>query len=214
MITVKVEPIDRDIALLIDKTYSEKARSQYLAEFAIASVAEVKKNNQLILGSDIDFKTFVDGREGADEYSVKPTGRIVYEFQLIIETLTYIAEQLEIQSPVKTGRYQSSHTLFADGIEVRKGVNIPVAKEYTFVSTLPYARKIESGFSAQAPNGVYELTAHQAQQKFGNVAKIIYQEYTGVYGVTAETSSIKYGSVQKLYLNKSVNRFPSIQVNL
>jgi hypothetical protein len=214
MLAVKFEPIDRDIELLISDLLSSKAQSKYLADFAIESAANAEESNAAVLGSQVDYTTFVDGIEDASEFDVRPDGTIVYEFNLINETLAYIGQQLEMNSPVLTGRYKASHTLFADGIEVSQGVNIPAATVYTFVSTLPYSRKIEQGESQQAPSGVYEVTANQAQSKFGNVAKINFVDYVGVYGVAAQSPNAKYGRHSTLQHNKAVNRFPAIQVQL
>ena len=51
----------------------------------------------------------------------------------------------------------------------------PLASEYVFLNTVPYARKIEIGktesgrdFVIQVPNRIYERTANDAQARFGN----------------------------------------------
>jgi hypothetical protein len=219
-VTVKVEPIDRDIELMLSDMLSPQAQSNALAEFAIASLKDVEAENNSVSGSQLDYLTFVDGVEGADEFSVQPDGTIVYEFQLVSEVLSFISQQLDMNSPVGSGYdshpglYKSSHVVFADGIEVATGVNIPVAQQYTFVNTLPYSIKIEKGESSQAPNGVYEVTANQASSKYGNIAKIAFIDYVGVFGVMAEASSATYGRKTRLQHNKSVNRFPAISVSL
>jgi hypothetical protein len=59
-----------------------------------------------------------------------------------------------------------------------------MASRYEFVSTVPYARKIERGLSPQAPDGVYQVVAVLAQKRFGNVARIrfSYRALPGVEG--------------------------------
>ena len=83
-------------------------------------------------------------------------------------------------SPYLTGAYAASHKLYADGVET-DAQNPKPAERYVFLSTLPYARKIEGirkggekkpGQSKQAPDGVYEGVAALARARFGNLAWI------------------------------------------
>lgn len=181
-LTTKVDPINRDVALLINQALSPAARSQQFAEMARGFLAEADATNKAVLGRVPPSKTFVDGSEGASLDRVRPNGVIVREYQLIADLLVWIGEQLQRLSPVLTGRYRSSHSVFADGSEIQLGGRVPLASEYVFISVLPYARKIERGESSQAPQGVYEVVAAQARRRFGNVAKVGFAFRTALGG--------------------------------
>jgi hypothetical protein len=147
--------------------------------FARERLAEAIALNRRAHGRAPKYKTFVDGRSEARLESVRPKGgSIVFEFELVVDVLQWIHATLRERSPVLSGRYRDSHTLFADGREADVG-SIPAAAEYTFMNTVPYARKIEVGrtragrsFVIQVPNRIYERTATDARARFGNVARI------------------------------------------
>ncbi len=178
MLEGKIQPIDKDIAILIAQDLSPEARSRAFAEFAREGLADAQETNKEALGRVPPHVTVVDGVPNRSEDSVKPDGTIVYEFELAQQMLEWIGEQLVEHSPVKTGKYAQSHRLFMDGVEVNTdSVSAFDGQEYVFLSVVPYARKIEGNGSrppesSQAPDGVYEVVAALAQRRFGNIAKI------------------------------------------
>lgn len=190
VVRTRVEPLDRDIQLILSQELGPQAHSATIAKLAREALQEGQDKNRRALGRTPPHKTFVDGSEGKQVEQVRPDGRIVYEFELIGEALTWIGEQLRIHSPVggpPAPAYQQSHRLFADGSEIAIGVVPPsAATEFVFVSTLKYSRKIEgvgarAPLSPQAPNGVYEAVAGLANKKYGRMAKIAFS-YRGVVG--------------------------------
>jgi hypothetical protein len=203
-LSFKVEPIDRDIQLMLDESVSPVARSEAFAEFAGEQINEAKEVNRSVLGRLPKYTVSVDGRE-APLTSVKPDGVVVVEFELLNDTLAWIADQLIAYSPVKTGKYKKSHTLFADGTEVEIGAVIPTASEYIFLNTQPYSRKLEMGRSSQAPQGVYQAVATLARRRFGNVAKISFAYRAPLGG---KFRSARQGG------NKSENRQPAIIIGM
>ncbi|MBX3546899.1 hypothetical protein [Chelatococcus sp.] len=184
-VKVKVDPIDRDIALALSSSVGPEARSKIIADFAREELAKAQVQNKQALGHETPHTAFVDGQEGAPLDSVKPDGRIVFEFDLVNEIFAWIGEQLVLHSPVLTGRYRGSHKFYADGVEIEPGLNVPDAQEYAFVNIQPYARKIERGFSEQAPDGVFEAVAALANARFGNMARIRFS-YRTVAGSTKD----------------------------
>lgn len=178
----RVEPIDRDIELMLSEDLSPKAQSRKFAEFASGQINEVREVNRTILGRLPRYTVSVDGRMGAALETVKPDGYVIAEFELFDDVLAWIGEQLEKHSPFLTGRYRKSHSVFADGIEVDLGAVIPNAAEYVFINSMPYARKIERGQSSQAPDGVYQVVATLARRRFGNIAKIGFSYRTAISG--------------------------------
>lgn len=179
-VRTRVDPIDQDIALIIREELSPKARSEVLARFAGEVIEEAKQTNRRALGAVPPYTVTVDGKEGAALTTVKPDGLIVADFELIGETLAWIYTQLQMHSPVLSGRYAKSHELFADGVDTENPNNPPPASEYVFLNMQPYARKIERGQSSQAPDGVYQAVATLAQRRFGNVAKITFGYRTAI----------------------------------
>ena len=173
-VSTRVEPIARDIALLLAEDFSPEAQSRMLAEFAEEQIAEAERTNRLALGGQVDKEVFVDGRLGAALESVRPDGVIVAEFDLVNDVVEWIGQQLVLTSPRLSGDYAKSHVLFADGVEIKVGGSVPAASEYIFVNTQPYARKIEAGLSSQAPDGVYQSVAVVAARRFGNVGGVLF----------------------------------------
>lgn len=188
-LATRVQPIVRDLELLQKADLGPKAQSAMLAAFAAEAIEEAKQQNKQVLGVVPPYDVYVDGREGAPLASVKPDGVIRAEFELVNEALAWIYEQLQIHSPVLTGRYASSHELFADGVDVgNPNAAPPAAEVYTFMNTQEYARKIERGASPQAPDGVYQAVATLAARRFGNIAKIRFT-YASIAGNVKSRSS-------------------------
>lgn len=171
-ITTKIEPIDRDIALLLQNDLSPEARRATLANYANEQLAEAQAINKRAIGRVPDHETIVDGARGARVEQVRPDGVIVFEFELLTDLFAWIGEQLIQASPSLTGEYRRSHAFFAGGVEVDPGEVLPDADEYVFVSTSPYAGKIERGQSDQTPDGVYQVVAALASRRFGNSVRI------------------------------------------
>lgn len=180
-VSTRIEPLDRSITLAIREGEPPADRARHLADYARKALAEAQETNRRALGRVPPHETFVDGRQGAPLESVKADGVIVFEFDLLNDLFEWIGDMLVRHSPVLTGAYQDSHVLFADGAEVQPGAALPPAEEYVFLSTVPYARRIERGSSSQAPDGVYEAVAALAKARFGNLARIrfSYRSYQG-----------------------------------
>lgn len=170
MITTKVEPINRDIDLMLREELSPQARNAHIAQFARSELKQGQDRNRQALGRVPPHETFVDGRAEAPLESVKST--IVFEFELLDDVFTWIRDQLVKHSPKLTGEYAKSHVFLADGVEVVAGESVPAAREYVFINTVPYSRKIERGLSNQAPDGVYQVVAVLASKRFGNIARV------------------------------------------
>jgi hypothetical protein len=204
-IKTKVDPINRDIELMISQNLSPSAQSALFAEFAGEQIEEAKQTNQSILGRIPRYTVAVDGRVGASLESVSSKGVISVEFALVNDTLAWIADQLSTHSPTKSGRYKKSHTLFDDGHEVDVGGVIPDADEFVFINTVPYSNKIERGSSSQAPDGVYQVVAVLAATRFGNIAKISFSYRAPFAG---SFLSARQGG------NKAKNRQPAIIVKV
>lgn len=173
-LSVRVDSIAKDIEIVLREDLGPQARSKAIAEFARGELREAQRQNAQVLGRTPPHETFVDGAPGAIEESVKPDGgRIVYEFELVTNGLSWIAQQLDLHAPKKSGRFIRGFVFFADGAQADPD-NPPVAQSYVFTNREPYTRKIERGLSPQAPDGVFEAVAALARRRFGNLMKITY----------------------------------------
>lgn len=158
-----------------DEIVSPKAKSERLAAFAREQISEADAINRNALGREVDREISVDGQAGKPIEQVKPDGVVFAEWSLIGGVLEWIGEELLKASPILTGKYMRSHVLFVDDVEHKPSDPLDEgASEYAFVNTQPYSRKIERGLSPQAPEGVYEVIAALAAQRFGNQARIRY----------------------------------------
>lgn len=169
--SVRLEPLARDIALLIDEELSPAAQAQKLTEAAREALLDAQGINRHALGYVPDHDTYIDGGKRSDLNGVRAGSIITFEFHLLIDVIQWVDEQLIIHSPVKTERFARSHVWFADNVEMDP-LNPPPAESYIVLNEQPYARKIEKGLSPQAPDGVYEAVATLAKRRFGNIAYV------------------------------------------
>lgn len=94
--------------------------------------------------------------------------------QLLMLVVAETDAQLKIRSPVDTGRFRASWTIAAlqpstavapaagGGQTVTADPSIPavtIGSVVYITNSLPYARRLEYGWSQQAPNGMVRLTA-------------------------------------------------------
>lgn len=178
---ITLEPIDTTVKMMLNDVRTGPAASKALAAFAWQEFAKASATNQRALGYVPEHETWVDGRKGAEPETVKPDGRIVFEFQLADDAIEWIAAMLELHSPTgppEHGHYAEDHKFFADGAEFDPHGKVPPAQQYVAVNTRPYARKIEGGNrppqSLQAPHGVYQVVADMAQARFKKSHQIKY----------------------------------------
>jgi hypothetical protein len=208
----------QEIAAFVNENLSPAARQKMMARKAQEVIAQTAARNETALGRKVTYDQFVDGKEGAPLESINPNGGVVaLRFHLIGNLLEWIGQQLELHSPVRSGRYKKSHMLLADGVEVDPAGDVPPAEEYLFVSIVPYARKIERGRSKQAPDGVYDVVADMAKRRFGNMAMIkftyrsVLLPYVGLGGKKGgKTASRAKRSANSL---ERETRYPAIQIN-
>jgi hypothetical protein len=120
------------------------------------------------------YRVIVDGRQGAPLDSVRSGGNIRFQFLDMGPALDAIWERLVRGSPIGPERgqphYFQVHWLIVDGawVDVIDTEIKPVRAQSMcqFVNARPYARKLEFGYSLQAPDGIYELVALWAQREF------------------------------------------------
>lgn len=172
-----------------------EARRQALIAAARNAFDEAQRKNRAALGKDPTFETIVDGRRGATVESVRQGGTIVYLFAVGATTLERAVDDtinlLHELSPVLTGAYRSHHLFLVNGVERDAGrevnataggaIRLEDSDAVTFVNLLPYSRKIEHGWSHQAPNGVYEAAMASIRARYGSVLRVefTYERFPG-----------------------------------
>jgi hypothetical protein len=162
-------PITRTQTASVVARLREQTIPRLTADLARRKVAELETR----LGKP--YKTIVDGREGAPLESVKSGGNIQFQFLNMGPALDAIWERLVFGSPIGPERglphYFQVHWLIVDGAwveipEAAAAMPIRAQSVCQFVNARPYARKLEFGYSLQAPDGIYELVAFWAQREF------------------------------------------------
>jgi hypothetical protein len=184
----KLDVLERNVEVLIRQELTAAARSANFARIAREELKRGQEQNRAALGRVPPHESFVDGRKTEHLESVRPdNGVIVFEFELIEDVLNYIGEMLIRHSPVLTGRFRESFAMFADEKVIEPGQPVPAdVQEISFVNLQPYARKIEYGQSAQAPDGVMQVVAQMAQRRFGNIARVRFAYRTPLFGAINE----------------------------
>jgi len=197
---VKLDPIAKDIALILGEELSLDAQAMQLRATAQQALAEGEATNKAALGYVPTHDTFIDGAQRTDLNGVRANSVITFEFHLLLDVIQFVDEQLIIHSPVGNRakppgtRYNESHVWFADGVEFTDVANPPPAEQYAVLNAQPYARKIERGLSPQAPDGVYQGVSVLAKQRYGNVAYVGfgYRSFpAGAVGEWAQSSTAR-----------------------
>lgn len=192
-VRARIDVLSREVVFRPGNGFSPKEVSAQFAAFARGEIAQIDTDNTSTLGHALPHQTFVDGQSSDDLSKVRPNGTIVSEWTLTTEVVRYVWDQIQSAAPRKTGRFAKSQRIYADGVEVDTPEDAIGAQEVVIASTVPYARKIEGGFSkkggvwATNPAGIYHAVAALAQAKFGNIAKVKFgaREVVGGSGALA-----------------------------
>lgn len=115
----------------------------------------------------------------------KPTEFVV---QVVSDSEAYVktividtVQSLVVSSPVDTGAYRSSHIVSIDSVDMGlrghetnanqdaaiQAVKIKLGNLVYIQNNLPYAERLENGWSDQAPQGIYSTTFNFISQKYG-----------------------------------------------
>lgn len=120
------------------------------------------------------YLTYVDGRLGAAEESVRPEGAIRYVFSTIARAVAFAQAYAEGASPVLSGAFRRSWIVVVNGARWTRDVaTIPPDAVVHLVNTSPYARRLEVGRRDRKPGLGYKLverTRQQTRQRFPGLA--------------------------------------------
>ncbi|NIJ40346.1 hypothetical protein FHS78_000616 [Parvibaculum indicum] len=157
-----------------------EARRQQLIDLSRRSIAEAEAMNRATIGYDVGKTVIVDGLRGGAIENVKPGGTVVALFAVHEAAIDFAWETIATMSPVDMRPdadnivYRKNHLLMVNGEEVGPPpVKIEVDDVVTFVNLLPYARRLEKGWSKkQAPDGIYEVASKVIRARYGNVVQV------------------------------------------
>lgn len=213
MLKTRVESLERDVALLIREDLSPEAQGKLFADAAREIILEVDRANDAAAGRDLEYQTFVDGREDESLSTVRLASTVVATWATETAIFADILDLLRNKAPVLRGRYRDSITLFADG-QPADPDSPPKASEYFFAATVPYARKIERGQKGYSPGAVFEGVAAVAGKRFGNMGRVRYGFRSlqgGAIGAWAATTTIgRRGRTRQEWLTRQ----PAIIITL
>lgn len=160
--------VARRVRVFADRTLSDAALSANLARIA------VEKRTEVIARGDAppSYTTYVDGRRGAPEASVRPDGAILYRFNLLGLAAAFAVSFCMTRSPVRSGRFRKSWAVVVDGRPWTADLNdIPGGSEVMVVNPQPYARKIESGaMKMSVPPGIVESARLATRRRYPNLS--------------------------------------------
>lgn len=170
--SLKVKSGDLKIFLKGGNGLDEQSRARAFADMAKQEIDLVDRLNDGLLGRDVKYKTYVDGRETRNLYTARTTSRISAEWELGLGVVDWIWDLLGKVGPVRRGKYRDTRMMFADGRRIMFPKDAIGAKEVMFAPTVPYARKIERGQKGYMPGAVYETVAAMAKSRFNNIVKV------------------------------------------
>jgi hypothetical protein len=158
----------RDVKLAT-ASISPQNINRELAKFARSELANVIAAGE----ASTIYTKYVNGVEGAQEETVQAPGPIVYDFSYWQPIIAFTLQELERRSPVKTGRYQSSHRVMIGSQFVAPDTQFAADENPVIVNVQPYSRKIEVGFMKMSvPDGVYQDVMRKVKSQFGRVIRI------------------------------------------
>lgn len=151
-------------------------------------VRVAKREHNRVLNTSprpVSFERFVDGKQGAPEEAVKANGTILYTYPRLEVVAQFALETLFDLSPVLSGEYRKSHTLFLNGTAVPNLRDYKSGDEVAISNPVPYARKIEIGKMTMRVPGterVYAQAEKIIRRQYGNIARIRFT-YRGLMGM-------------------------------
>lgn len=136
----------------------------------IRAAKQARKDVEAVQGH-LPTMTVVDGRRGAREEEVNDRGVIVYLFDATRRAAVYTLQVLRERAPVDRrpqaddNVFRDSFVVLVDGVESDME-DLPPGQEVVIVSRLPYSRRLEHGWSLQAPDGVFEVVGRSVARQW------------------------------------------------
>lgn len=161
------------------------------------AIAERALREEVDQGFDNQPVVITDGVPRKDYLLVKPFGRIEFAARPnMAEAVLWALNELQKRSPVKTGRYASTHTITLNDQEITGNIalalrNVGPNDRVQIVNPQPYARKLEGATanrktgrgkrkpsSRQAPGGIYRPVLSAVVARYGKTLFVDYKLVT------------------------------------
>jgi hypothetical protein len=164
-----------------------EASRQLLIETAIRERDRVIAEAMARSGFRPVYRQIVDGVVDAPLEAVRPDGIIVFSWQYLREVVRDILTALVARSPVLTGAYVESISVFVDDVELPRTIDLEhildaidiSAQRVIIVPTVPYARRLEVGktksgrpFVVQVKPHIVEETAITMRRLYGTLVDV------------------------------------------
>lgn len=154
-------PTLRTVAVDASSLLPPRERSRLLAEHARRARDALIREGR----AAPQFLTYVDGRQGAPEETVKPDGVIRYVFSTIARAAAFALAYAEGTSPVLSGTFRRSWIVVVNGQRWSGDLaTIPPGAVVHLVNTTPYARRLEVGRRDRKPGLGFKLVEKARQQ--------------------------------------------------
>jgi hypothetical protein len=164
--------------------HAERNGKALLLRVAREGHAKIMADATAESGFPPQWEAYANRRGNTNLESVVLPGPIVYFYNYTTEVIEQALTLLQRLSPVRTGLYAKSHTIYVHGQPVGRAPKV-LTEEVIISNPVPYARKIEIGktrsgrpFVIQVPNRIYERAAKALRSRYRNIAKIEYNYIT------------------------------------
>ncbi|MER8615969.1 hypothetical protein NKG99_03810 [Mesorhizobium sp. M1409] len=174
-------------------------------------VAVAKREHAAVMNTapmPSSFIRIVDGQQGTPEEAVKPFGVIVYTYPRLEEVVRFAMQTLFDLSPVLSGEYRNSHTLFVNGAAAANLDGYIPGADLAITNYVPYSRKIEVGSMKMRVPGteeVYQQARRVIMARFGNIAKVQFT-YRGIVGGSQVNQALAASSGQPWWMGDGAAR--------
>ncbi len=202
MASAALQSLRRRVTIDWPKIADEDAR-QFLIRAAQAGHDGIMRQQSLRAGVVPEWSAYANTPGNTNLQSVRLPGPIVYQYRYFREIVLVALRELAAMSPVESGRYRQSHTLYVDGVAANvaapSGVNF--GQTIIIANPLPYARRLEIGktesgrnFLISVENRIYEREARSLARRYGSAAKITfgYANIPGAHVITGTGLSATY----------------------
>lgn len=200
----------------------QESHAAAMERAARATFRDAQTRNKAELGFEPPHQWFVDGRASDNLRGVKRGGRIECRFDVaggLLEKAVdlAIAEFMRL-APVGSppedkhpGLYRRSLRMMVNGAQrdasrERSGVvRLKRGDVVTLTNLLPYARRLERGWSRQAPNGILEKVAMIVRRRYGSLLNVRF---------SWAAYSIGGGAVAASRRSRRASQYPTITMSM
>lgn len=204
MASKALQAIRRTITVDWPKAAEEDAR-RFLVRTARAGHARIMAEQTARGGFPPDWEAYANRPGQTDLDNVILPGPIVFRYRYLRELIAFALDELRRASPVLSGAYRDSHTLYINGIATAAiPATLSAGDDIMIANPVPYARRIEVGlkedgrpFVVQVEPRIYERVMKRVlQPRFRRVAKL-----THAYALLPDAYVIK-GRLPSHYIAK------------